>query len=59
MRTEKGGRQLRKVFGTPALFSTAYSSLASSTYHALDLTAGYSDTPPGAARRHGYQQEQE
>lgn len=39
-RTRKGG-DLQKVFGTPALFSTAYGNVGSSIYYALGITAAY------------------
>jgi basic amino acid/polyamine antiporter, APA family len=38
-RTKKG--ELQKVFGTPALFSTAYGNVGSSIYYALGITAAF------------------
>lgn len=39
-RTKKGG-ELQKVFGTSALFSTAYGNVGSSIYYALGITAAF------------------
>ncbi len=42
----KSGRELRGVFGIPALSSTAYGNVDSSICYALDPTARYGDAPP-------------